>query len=132
LARAPRRVNNNFFLKCKNPWVGLKAWNVFAPSPSLNKVFFIVAPWITHSIATPNTPATNFFLFKIFPFLFFSLFNFFAFFLFNFFSYCKEKINWWDFFYIIQKLGDDNLFSFEIELNFLIKTYLFFAFQKCF
>jgi hypothetical protein len=62
---------------------------------------------------------------QIFLILFFCLFRFF--FLFSyliFFSYGKEEINWWDLFYTIQKLGDDNCFSFKVGLNFLIKACL--------
>jgi hypothetical protein len=36
---------------------------------------------------------------------------------------------WLNFFYIVQKLGDDNCFSFEVELNFLIKACLFLCFK---
>jgi hypothetical protein len=48
------------------------------------------------------------------------------------FSYGKEKINWWEFFYIVQKLGGDNVFLFEVRLNFLIKAWLFFPFKNTF
>jgi len=135
LVHAPQRVSNNFFLKCKNAWVGLKARNIFAPSPSSNKVFSIVVPWIAHSRAAPNTSTTNFFpfnflSFKIFPIWFFFLFNFFSFLLLIFFSYCKEKINWCDFFYIVWKLGDDDCFLFQVGLNFLIKACLFLRFKN--
>ena len=95
LAHAPYRVNNNFFFKCKNAWVGLKAHNVFAPSPSSNKIFSKVAQWIAHGRVAANTPATNFFpfnffSFKIFPILFFSSLNFFYFLLFNIFILYKS------------------------------------------
>ena len=108
-------VNNNFLFKCKDVWVGLKVRNVFASSLSSNKVFSTVAPWIVHSRAAPNILATNFipfnfFPFKIFPILIFFLFNFFYFSLMIFFSYYKEKINLYDLFYIVQKLGDDIFF----------------------
>ena len=50
-----------------------------------------------------------------------------------FFSYYKEEINLCDLFYIIQKLGDDIFFlSFQVRLNFLIKTYLFLSFKNVF
>jgi hypothetical protein len=48
------------------------------------------------------------------------------------FSYGKEKINWWEFFYIVQILGGDNVFLFEVRLNFLIKAWLFFPFKNTF
>ena len=66
----PLRINNNFFVKYKNIWVRLKAQNVFASSSSSNKVFSIIALWIAHSRATPNTPATNLFPCDFFPFKF--------------------------------------------------------------
>jgi len=36
------------------------------------------------------------------------------------------------FFYIVLKLGDYNFFLFEVELNFLIKTYLFLLCKNAF
>ena len=49
-----------------------------------------------------------------------------------FFSYIKEKINWWEFFYIVQKLDGCNVFSFEVRMNFLIKACLFLPFKNTF
>jgi len=125
-----------FFIKCKNAWVGLKAWNVFAPSPFSNKIFSTVAPWIALSRAAPNTPATNFFSFNFFPFMIFPILFFssliFFFCLIDFFSYRKEEINWCDFFYIVQKLGDDNFLSFQVGSNFFIKACLFLRFKNAF
>jgi len=129
LVRAPQRVNTNLFFKCKNTWVGLKVRNVFVPSSSLNKVFSTATSWIAHSRAVLNTPATNFFPFNFFPFKIFSIFfsslNFFFFSLIDFFPYCKEKINWCDFFYIVQKLGDNNFFPLRLGWIFLFKHVCF-------
>ena len=135
MARAPQWINNNFFFKCKNIWVGLNTWNVFALSPSSNKVFLTVAPWKGHSRAALNTLTTNFFPFNFFPFKIFPILFFLSliFFLFShFFSYCKEKINWCDFFYIVQSWVMIYFFSFETWLNFLIKTCLFLPFKNTF
>jgi hypothetical protein len=89
-----------------------------------------------HSRAASNTPATNFFPFRFFPFMIFSILFFssliFFFFYWFFFSYCKEKIYWCHLFYIVQNLGDDNIFSLQVGLNFFIKTRLFLRFKNAF
>jgi len=36
------------------------------------------------------------------------------------------------FFYIVQKLGNNNFFSLQVELNFVIKTCLFLRFKNTF
>ena len=124
------------FFKCKNVWVGLKARNAFASSPSSNKVYFIVVLWIAHSRVAPNTPVTNFFLFNFFPFkifliLFFFLFNFFSFLLLNFFSYYKRKINWRDFF-IFYKNWMMIFFYFRLGWIFILKHVCFCVLKKWF
>jgi hypothetical protein len=93
--------------------------------------FFIVAQWITHSKAVSNISATNFFPFNFFPSKIFPILCFFPltifFFSLIFFSYCKEKINWWKFLYIVQKLGDDNFFYLRLGWIFLLKHVCFYV-----
>ena len=70
------------------------------------------------------------FPFKIFSILFFIPFK--KHFSDLIFLCSKEKINWWYFFYIVQKLDNDIFFSFEVGLNFLIKACLFFRLKNAF
>jgi hypothetical protein len=122
------------FSNVKIFWIGLNAQNIFALSPSSNKVFSTIASWKRYSRGVPNTLAINFFPFiffpfKIFPIWFFFLFNFFISY-WGFFPYCKDEINWCDFFYIVQKLGDDNCFLFQVALNIFLKACLFLHFKN--
>jgi hypothetical protein len=84
------KTKNNFFFKCKNVWVRLKAQYLHYHHLQLIKVFSTIASWIAHSRAAPHTLTTsffpfNFFSFKIFLILFFFHFNFFYFLLLIFF-----------------------------------------------
>jgi len=83
------KTKNNFFFKCKNVWVRLKAQYLHYHHLQLIKVFSTIASWIAHSRAAPTLTTSffpfNFFSFKIFLILFFFHFNFFYFLLLIFF-----------------------------------------------
>ena len=78
-----------------------------------------------------QVPYISNFFFAFLDFIFyFSLFIFFIIFPYLIFLYGKEEINLWYFFILYKSWVMIIYFSFEAELNFLIKAYLFLSFKN--